>query len=222
MKDLEKEIRNRLIWDNQIDDSRIKVAITENKITLKGYVNTFPEKVLAEIETKMIPEVKSVINDIDVHIPKSPIILDDEDIEDARSYLLDDNSNIKSNDVKVLIRNGVIKLEGKTNSYWKKYKIQKMISQIPGINTIKNHINIVPSQPISDNQIYKNLLNALRNSVHVDVKNVNIKVNMGIVTLFGTVSSMSEHDAILNIVQTTGGVMDIIDNLRWILRYETT
>jgi len=58
----------------------------------------------------------------------------------------------------------------------------------------------------------------MQNSVHIDVHKVDVKVEDGIVTLSGTISSMNEHDAAIDIVKSTRGAIDIKNNLKWVLR----
>ena len=222
MEDLEKDIRNRLIWDDRIDDTQIEIIAKNGKVTLRGCVTNYPEKILAEIETQMIPGVKSVVNEIEVKFPDSTGITTDKNVEEAMYCLLDAYSEIDSNDVNVSIHDGVVKLTGKVNTYWKKYKIEKLASQIIGVNSVENKISVIPDKMTSDQQILEFLQIAFRDSVHVDPTNINIKVDIGIVTLSGTISSMSEHDAILSITRSIKGVVGIIDELKWILRYQTT
>jgi len=222
IKKLEKIVRERLTWDNRIDESQIEIYIHGDIATLKGCVSTYPEKILAEIETQMVPEIKSVINDIEVKFPGSHEIPSDQDVKEAMFCLLDANSEIDSNNVKVSINNGNVVLEGTVNSFWKSNKIRKMASQISGVVSVSNKILIVSEERISDKEIANLIIISMQNSVHVDGHKVDVKVEEGIVTLSGTVSSMSEYDAIKNIVKFTKGVIDIENNLKWILRYHTT
>ncbi len=222
MKKLEKIVRDRLTWDDRIDETQIEVSINDGIATLKGCVSTYPEKFLTEIETKMLPEIKSVINDIEVKFSNFDGVPSDQDVKEAMFCLLDANSEIDSNDVKISINNGNLVLKGTVNSYWKRDKIQKIASQISGVISVTNKISIVPEEKFSDEEISNSILVSIQNSVHVDVNNVDVKVEDGIVTLSGIVSSMSEHDATENIVKLTKGVIDINNDLKWILRYHTT
>jgi osmotically-inducible protein OsmY len=222
MRELKKKVMDRLTWDERIDESQIEVSIQDNIATLKGCVSTYPEKVLAEIETQMVPEIQSVVNDIEVKFPGTYEISSDKDVEEAMFCLLDANSEIDSNDVQVSINNGNVILEGTVNSYWKREKIRKMASQTAGVVSIANKITVVPDEEISDKDIVSLIKKSLQNSVHIDAHKVDLKVNNGVVTLSGTVSSMSEYDAVTNIVTFIKGVIDIKNNLKWILRYQTT
>ena len=74
----------------------------------------------------------------------------------------------------------------------------------------------------SDGDIANLIFTTLQNSVHIDAHKVDVKVKNGIVTLSGTLSSMSEYNAVINIVKFTKGVIDIKNNLKWVLRYQTT
>lgn len=222
MKELEKMVMDRLTWDNRIDQSQIQVSIKDYNATLKGCVSTYPEKILAEIETKLIPEIKSVINNIEIIFPDSYETLADQEVKEAIFCLLDANSEIDSNEVKVSIKNGNVLLEGKVNSYWKKDKIRKLASQVKGIISVKDEISIIPDKKISDKEITEILISSMEKSVHIDVDKVNINVKNGDVSLSGILPSMGAYRAAINIVKSTNGVISINDNLKWVLRYQTT
>ncbi|MFX1589532.1 MAG: BON domain-containing protein [Promethearchaeota archaeon] len=222
IKELEKKVMDRLTWDNRIDESQIEVSIKDNIATLRGCVSTYPEKILAEIETQFIQEIKSVINNIEIVFPDSYESVEDKDVEKSIFCLLDANTEIDSNDVKVIIKNGNVLLEGNVNSYWKKDKIRRLASQVKGIISVKDKISVIPDENISDKEIADILMTSMQNSVHINANKVNIKVKNGVVTLSGILHSMGAFKAAINIVKSTKGVINIINNLKWVLRYHTT
>ncbi len=222
IKELEKMVRDRLTWDDRIDETQINVSIYEGIATLKGCVSTYPEKILAEIETQMVLEIKSVVNNIEVKFPGSYEMPSDQEVKEAVFCLLDANSEIDSDDVVVSINNGNVVLEGTVNSFWKSDKILEMVSHISGVISVSNKISIVSEETITDDDLANIIIKMMQNSVHVDAHKVDVKVENGIVTLSGIVPSMSDYDAVKNIVKFTKGVKDIENNLKWVLRYQTT
>ena len=222
MKEIEKMVRDRLTWDDRIDESQIKVSIKEGIATLKGCVSSYPERVLAEIETQMVTKIKSVVNEIEVKFPDSREMHSDQDIKEAMYCLLNANSEIKTNDVKVSINNGSIFLEGTVNSFWKSDKIRKMASKISGVISVTNKITVIPDEKFSDEEIANLIFTSMQNCVQVDAYNINVEVEAGIVSLSGILSSMSEYDEAIDIVKSTKGVVDIKNSLKWVLRYQTT
>ena len=222
MENLEKMIRDRLTWDKSIDDTQIEVSVNNKIVTLKGCVSTYPEKVLAEIETQLVPGIESVVNNIEVKFIGFNQMPSDQDVRDAMFCLLDANSEIDSNNVQIFIKKGKVSLGGTVDSFWKKEKIQKMVSQIKGVLSVLNNMSIMPKEKISDEDIAKNLIKSMQNSVRIDAHKVDVNVEGGVVILSGTLSSMSEYNAVKEVVKLTKGVIDIIDNLKWILQYNTT
>jgi osmotically-inducible protein OsmY len=222
MKEFEKKVKDRLTWDDNIDETQIEISINDGVAILKGCVSTYPEKVLAEIETQLVPGIKSVVNEIEVKFMGSNGIPSDQDIKDAMFCLLDANSELASNNVQIFIKKGKVILGGTVDSFWKKEKIQKMVSQIKGVLSVINEISINPKEKISDGDITKNLIKSMQDSVRIEAHKVDLNVEAGIVTLSGTLSSMSEYEAVKEIVRFTKGVIDIKDNLKWILQYNTT
>ena len=222
MNEQEKEIIDRLTWNNEIDESQIDVSVINGIATLKGCVTTYPEKVLTEIESSMVTGIISINNEIKVKFSEKSKVQSDKDVEEAMFCLLDANSEINPNDVKVSVKDGIISLEGKVDSLWKREKIQKMASQIKGVNSIKNYILVKPSKEISDEKIEELISKSLENSVRIDSKNVNVKAENGVVIISGVVSSLVEYEAIIEIINSTNGVLDIENQLKWIHQYDTT
>jgi osmotically-inducible protein OsmY len=222
IKKLEKAVKDRLTWDDRIDETQIDVSIEGNIAILKGCVFAYPEKVLAEIEAQIVPGIKSIVNDIEVKFPRSYEIPTDQDVKESMFCLFDANSEINSNEIEVSINNGNIKLEGTVNSYWKKEKIYELSSHVPGVVSVSNKISVVPDKEISDAEIAEAIFILIQNSVHIDAHKVDVKVKDGVVTLSGILSSFNEYDAVRNIVKFTKGVIDIKNNLKWIYRYYTT
>jgi osmotically-inducible protein OsmY len=222
MNEQEKQVQDRLSWNNEIDESQISVSVINGNATLKGCVTTYPEKVLAEIEASMVVGIKSINNEIEVKFSEKLESRSDKDVEEAMYCLLDANSEINTNDVKVTVKEGIISLEGKVNSLWKREKIQKMASQIKGVNSIKNNILIKPSKKISDEKIKDLIGKSLKNSVRIDSENVKINVEDGVVIVSGVVSSFVEYEAIIEIITSTNGVLDSKNQLKWIHQYDTT
>jgi hyperosmotically inducible protein len=222
MEKLEKEVMQRLTWDDRIDESQINVSVIDNIAILKGCVNSYPEKILAEIETQFIPEIKSVKNEIEIKFPESYEKIDDEEVKDAVFCLLNANSEIDTNNIDIFIENGKVSLEGRVNSYWKKDKIRKMASQVKGVISVSDKIAVVPDEKITDDEINELLKTAMANSVHIDANKVKLKINNGIVELSGTLPSMSSYNAVIKLARSTKGVVDVKDDLKWVLRYKTT
>ena len=222
MNEQEKEIIDRLTWNKEIDESQIDVSVINGIATLKGCVTTYPEKVLTEIESSMVTGIISINNEIKVKFSEKSKVQSDKDVEEAMFCLLDANSEINPNDVKVSVKDGIISLEGKVDSLWKREKIQKMASQIKGVNSIKNYILVKPSKEISDEKIEELISKSLENSVRIDSKNVNVKAENGKVIVSGVVSSLVEYEAIIEIINSTNGVLDVENQLKWIHQYDTT
>ena len=222
MNEQEKVVKDRLTWNNEIDETQIDVSVSDGIATLKGCVTSFPEKILAEIESSMVVGIISIINEIEVKFSEKLGGKSDKDVEEAMYCLLDANSEINPNDVKVSVKDGIISLEGKVNSLWKREKIQKMASQIKGVNSIKDNILVIPSKVISDERIEDLIDKSLKNSVRIESKNVNINVKNGVVIVSGVVSSFVEYEAIVEIIISTNGVLNIENHLKWIHQYDTT
>jgi len=99
------------------------------------------------------------------------------------------NPLINDTKIDVAVKNGVVTLSGKVDSYIKKLGAENAAKKIAGVKAIAEDIQIGVDAPQTkaDTEIAVAVLNALKWHAAVEEKVINIKVENGIVTLEGEV-----------------------------------
>lgn len=212
-EELKADVKAQLAWDTRVDARDIDIEIFDGRVILSGVVSNYPARNAAEIDANLVKGVKEVENDVSISIPPSTKIPTDEDIRvnAETSLLLNNIVNAEKIDVKV--SNGMITLEGVQDSYHKKIKAMKVVSDIAGVIDVKDNIAIVPSETISDELVAESIIKAFDQMIFVEPDEINLKVNKGVVTVSGIVTDRKEYNAVLDTIRYTRGVIEIVNLL---------
>jgi osmotically-inducible protein OsmY len=109
--ELQRDVLDELKWEPSVDAAHLGVAVKDGIVTLTGHVASYAQKYAAERAAKRVLGVRAVANELDVKLPGSSRRTH-EDIAAAAVSALKSNLSIPSNQIKVLVSDGVVKLEG--------------------------------------------------------------------------------------------------------------
>ena len=68
-RDIERDVKEELGWNPDLDASDIAVSVKDGVVTLAGFVKSYTDKYEAEAAAKRVAGVKGVANDIEVRLP---------------------------------------------------------------------------------------------------------------------------------------------------------
>lgn len=210
--EIAQAVRDQLLWDNQVDASKVIVDVHDGRVTLSGTVPTYSAKLAAESDTLMTKGVVSLQNELEVQ-PTEPIASDvflAERAQDVLSW----NPEIKIDNLDVRVIAGIATIKGEVDTLWKKYRAQVLVSDVKGIIDVINEIAVVPTKNILDETIATDIVKAIDRNIHVNVEDVTVRVDHGTVTLSGVVPSVFSKDAAFEAALDTAGVRAIINNLK--------
>ncbi|MBD3254117.1 MAG: BON domain-containing protein [Candidatus Lokiarchaeota archaeon] len=213
-EEIKKDIVDQLYWDDRIDASNIKVSVSDGKVTLSGSVPSFSAKNAARADAVSVKGVILIDNQLKVVFPSSVKVPTDEEIKSNIKNALSLTSDINDKNINVDVKDGVVTLYGNINSVWQKVKTEQIVSDMTGVFEIVNELAVVPTEKILDEKIAEDIVAALIRNYNIDVEEIDIKVEDGIVNLYGNVSDWRSYDALINTVRCTRGVLDIDDNLK--------
>src|SRR5258707_10571777 len=109
--DIKRDVEDELRWDPDIDSTDIAVTVKSGVVTLAGFTRSYSDKLEAEAAAKRVAGVVGVANDIEVRLPNLDQRPDPEIARDAISAIKN-RLPLVSEQLKVLVRNGWITLEG--------------------------------------------------------------------------------------------------------------
>jgi hypothetical protein len=67
--DIERDVKDELQWDPDLDATDIAVSVKSGVVTLAGYVKSYSDKYEAEVAAKRVAGVSGVANDLEIRVP---------------------------------------------------------------------------------------------------------------------------------------------------------
>src|SRR4030081_1831734 len=67
--EIERDVKDELQWDPDLDATDIAVSVKNGVVTLAGFVKSFSDKFEAEAAAKRVTGVVAVANDLEVRLP---------------------------------------------------------------------------------------------------------------------------------------------------------
>jgi osmotically-inducible protein OsmY len=205
-EDIDKQIVDQLFWDNRVKASDVAVTVDKGWVTLTGVVPSYNTKNTASEDAYLVSGVKFVDNKLTVSYPVFP---SDSDLKEMVESSLYWDFDIDSNKITVSVNDGVVKLLGTVDTYWKKVQAEEDTYNITGVVGITNELAIVTTKKWSDETIAKDIEEAIRRNLNVDVKDVDVKVGKGKVTLTGEVPDWTARYAADSSALYTAGVKSV-------------
>lgn len=207
---LERDVEAQLKWDPSINDSGIIVSAKSGVVTLGGHVPFYADKVCAETAVKSVAGVRGVANDIAVK-PSMAHQRSDSAIAESAVNALKASVAVPADDVKVVVREGRITLEGSVEFQYQKAAAESAVRTLWGVKGITNSISVIPSVAATD--IRSKIHHAYQRHAAIDANKVKIDVSGSTVTLSGEVHSWHEKDDAENAAWAAPGVKIVHNNL---------
>lgn len=199
--DLERHVLDELDWDPSVDASQIGVKVGDGVVTLTGHVPVYSQKHAAEEVVKRVHGVKALANKIEVW-PGDEHRRDDEDIAAAALHALEWNAKVPHDNVRVIVEDGWVTLEGTVDWGFQKEAIDRAVRNLVGIHGVNDTIVVGPGESFASpeaheergNEIKTCIEAALKRSARLHSKNIDIEIFEGTVTLTGDVHCHAESD----------------------------
>lgn len=138
----------------------------------------------------------------------------DEEIKQKIEQELKWDIRVNSPDIKVIVENGNVTLEGSVPSHWAKSAAYENAVLIEGVGSITDNLNVkyVGKHP-TDEELRNRIENKLEWNPDVDPSNIDVIAESGIITLKGTVGTFWEKMISEDEAENTTGVYEVINEL---------
>jgi osmotically-inducible protein OsmY len=135
----------------------------------------------------------------------------DSDIQRDVSSELKWEPSLQDDDIAVAVRDGVVTLAGNVNSYFEKWRAERVAGRVKGVKAVVNDVEVkLPSSSQRpDPEIARAALNALEWNASVPKDRIKVKVEKGWVTLEGDVDFYFQREAAERAVRTLWGVKGV-------------
>lgn len=133
------------------------------------------------------------------------------DVQDSLNW----EPQLKSTDIGVTARDGIVTLTGTVDNYYKKAEAEKAAKKVSGVKALIEKIIIKPNgeKGINDTYIAEKILALFKSSFSIPDEKILVSVEKGWVTLEGNVNWNYQKEAAKNIVAGLNGVCGITNNI---------
>lgn len=208
--EIERDVKEELRWDPDLDATDIAVSVTNGVVTLTGFVKSFTDKLEAEAAAKRVAGVVAVANDIQVKMPSSEERPDPEIARDTVAAIKS-QLPISAEKIKVVVKDGWVTLEGVVEWQYQRTTAEAAVRRIKGVKGIINAILLKPrAQP---SEIKRKIQDALLRSAEVDANHIVVEADGSVVTLKGRVRSWIEREEAERAAWSAPGVTSVVDQI---------
>jgi osmotically-inducible protein OsmY len=208
--DIERDVKEELGWNPDLDASNIAVAVKDGVVTLTGFVRSYTDKYEAEAAAKRVAGVAAVANDLEVRMPTVDERPDPEIARDAVAAIKS-QLPISWQSIKVIVKNGWVTLEGEVEWQYQRQTAEGAVRRIKGVKGVSNLIQLRPRTEPSE--IKRKIMDAFRRNAEVDANRIVVETRGSEVILKGTVRSWIEREEAERVAWSAPGVTKVIDEI---------
>jgi osmotically-inducible protein OsmY len=208
--DIERDVKEELKWNPDLDATDIAVSVKKGVVTLAGFVRSYTDKYEAEAAAKRVSGVVAVANDLEVRMPSVDERPDPEIGRDAVAALKS-QLPVSSENIKVIVRNGWVTLEGEVEWQYQRQTAENAVRRIKGVKGVINSIILKPKAAPSE--IKRKIQEAFRRNAEVDANRITVEANGAEIVLKGTVRSWIEREEAERVAWSAPGVTKVVDQL---------
>jgi osmotically-inducible protein OsmY len=188
--DIKRDVEDELRWDPDIDSTDIAVTVKNGVVALAGFTRSYSDKLEAEAAAKRVAGVVGLANDIEVRLPSFDQRPDPEIARDAIAAIKN-RLPLVSEQLKVLVRNGWITLEGEVEWESQRLSAERAVRRVRAVKGVTNSIEIKPR--VQPAEIKRKIEEAFRRSAEIDANRITVEAPDGEVILKGNVRSWAER-----------------------------
>jgi osmotically-inducible protein OsmY len=209
-EEIERDVREELKWDPDLDASDIAVSVKDGVVTLAGFVKSYSDRLEAEVATKRVAGVKAVANDLEVRLPAIDQRPDPDIARDAVAALKAELP-ISHDRIKVIVKDGWVTLEGAAEWQYQKTTAENAVRKVKGVKGVTNVIAVKPK--LEPSELKRKIMEAFKRNAEVDANRITVEANGSEVILKGTVRSWIEREEAERVAWSAPGVTKVEDRI---------
>ena len=202
-------VSDELFWDPKVDNEAIAVSADDGKVTLRGTVGSYREKLEAKKAAERVYGVKSVENKLEVKLLNGDKREDAELRGDVLQALMLDSLVPKTVDAKV--DDGLVTLTGTADWQYQRDEAEFVSANVFGVIAVIDEIGLKPSPSASD--VKHSIKEAFKRNAKLDADDLTVTTSNGTATIEGVVNSWAEHDQAVAAAWFSPGVNDVDDQI---------
>jgi osmotically-inducible protein OsmY len=139
--------------------------------------------------------------------------MNDKDIQQAVLRELEWEPMVKSTEIGVAVKDGIVTLAGYVDSYTKRYRAEQATKRVHGVKAVVNElqVHLPSSSERTDEDIARAAVRALEDRITVPRDRIKVRVSDGWITLEGEVEWKYQREAAESAVRNLIGVKGVVN-----------
>jgi osmotically-inducible protein OsmY len=208
--EIERDVREELKWDPDLDAEDIAVSVKNGVVTLAGFTKSYTDRLEAEAAAKRVAGVLAVANDIEVRLPAIDQRPDPDIARDAVAAMKS-ALPISYDRIKAIVKGGWITLEGAVEWQYQKSTAETAVRKVKGVKGVTNVITVKPK--VEPSELQRKIMEAFKRNAEVDASRITVEANGSEVILKGTVRSWIEREEAERVAWSAPGITWVDDRI---------
>jgi len=209
--EIRDDVERELFYNFGPSAAGIGVAVQGGVATLSGTVDTYAQKLQALHAAERIANVKAVACQVHVRLP-GEYQRNDSDLARAAANVLEWNSLVPFERIRLGVENGWITMEGTVDWRYQADAATEALANLMGVRGVDNRIRVNPLLNAGD--LKGEIEAALKRSASIEDRNVLVEVTHDKVTLHGEVRSIPEREEAERIAWAAPGISDVSNRIQ--------
>ncbi|MCS3928870.1 osmotically-inducible protein OsmY [Bradyrhizobium elkanii] len=208
--EIERDVREELKWDPDLDAEDIAVSVKNGVVTLAGFTKSYADRREAEAAAKRVAGVLAVANDIEVRLPAIDQRPDPDIARDAVAAMKS-ALPISYDRIKAIVKGSWITLEGAVEWQYQKSTAEAAVRKVKGVKGVTNVITVKPK--VEPSELQRKIMEAFKRNAEVDASRITVEANGSEVILKGTVRSWIEREEAERVAWSAPGITRVDDRI---------
>ncbi len=208
--EIERDVREELKWDPDLDATDIAVSVKNGVVTLAGFTRSYTDRLEAELAAKRVAGVHAVANDIEVRLPAVDQRPDPDIARDAVAALKSELP-ISHDRIKIVVKDGWITLEGAVEWQYQKTTAETAVRKVKGVKGVTSVVMVKPK--VEPSELKPKIMEAFKRNAEVDANRITVEAHGSEVILKGTVRSWIEREEAERVAWSAPGITHVEDRI---------